>query len=222
MTKQEYVKQVGKGLRCSSVKKSEILKQLDSDIEIALGEGRELSKILEEMGQPEILAEEFNENMDEKERKNEEKVFHGRKRRRILCIFGVILAVLAAIAGLAYWMFPKGRDIEKSKSFDSAQVRSLTEEVIELFSAGEYETLEDYACEELKKALEQTGFHAIRDYISPDWGELRTIGNIYMVEIHERNKVYAAVQVSASYENVNVTYTLSFNRQMQLYGFYIR
>ena len=34
MTKQEYVKQVGKGLRCSSVKKSEILKQLDSDIEI--------------------------------------------------------------------------------------------------------------------------------------------------------------------------------------------
>ena len=206
MTKQEYVKQVGKGLRCSSVKKSEILKQLDSDIEIALGEGRELSKILEEMGQPEILAEEF----------------HGRKRRRILCIFGVILAVLAAIAGLAYWMFPKGRDIEKSKIFDSAQVRSLTEEVIELFSAGEYETLEDYACEELKKALEQTGFHAIRDYISPDWGELRTIGNIYMVEIHERNKVYAAVQVSASYENVNVTYTLSFNRQMQLYGFYIR
>lgn len=219
MTKQEYMKQVGKGLECSAAKKSEILKQLDSDIEIGLGEGRELSKILEEMGTPKILAGEFNENLEEKERKS---AIRRKRRKRILCILGAVLAVLAALAGLVWWMLPKVRDIEKSKVFDAAQVRSLTEEVIELFSAEEYEALEAQACEELKKALEQTDFSTIRDYISPDWGELRIIGNIYAVEIHERNRVCATAQVNVSYENVNVTYTISFNRQMELYGFYIK
>ena len=100
--------------------------------------------------------------------------------------------------------------------------REGAEEVIALFSAEEYETLEGYASEELREALAGTSFSVIRGYIGEDWGELQSMGRIYMVEIRERNKAYAAVQVNVSYENVNVTFTLSFNRQMELYGFYVR
>ena len=219
MTKQQYIRQVGKALQCAPAKKGEILRQLDSDIEIGLGEGRQLSEILEEMGSPQVFAEEFNENLDQEERRR------GMRRkwaRRILCILGAILAALAVGAGIVYWMLPKERNIEDSKVFDAATVQSRTEEVIALFSAEEYETLEGYVSEEMREALAGTSFSQIRGYIGEDWGELQSTGRIYMVEIRERNKVYAAVQVNVSYENTNVIFTLSFNRQMELYGFYIR
>ena len=122
MTKQEYMKQVGKGLECSAAKKSEILKQLDSDIEIGLGEGRELSKILEEMGTPKILAGEFNENLEEKERKN---AIRRKRRKRILCILGAVLAVLA------------GNDMLVTSSSED-QVQSVVDAVAGMTAEGKY------------------------------------------------------------------------------------
>ena len=117
MTKQRYIKRVGRALECAPAKKREILRQLDSDIGIALGEGGELRQILEEMGSPRALAGEFNESLDREER--------GRARRRkwalrIVCILGALLAVLAVAAGTVYWMLPKERNIEDSKVFDTA------------------------------------------------------------------------------------------------------
>lgn len=219
MTKQQYIRQVARTLDCTSAKKSEILRQLESDIDIALGEGRELPEILEEMGSPKALAGEFNENLDQEERRQ------GKRRRwmrRILCILGGMLALLAVLAAVLWWMLPKMKDIENSKYFHAEKVRSCTEEIIRLFGEEDYETLEGRASEELREALKEAPFPVIRDYIGGDWGELISIGTIYMVEIHEKNRVYATAQVTASYENTNVTYTLSFNRQMELYGFYIR
>ncbi len=219
MTKQQYIRRVGRALQCAPGKKSEILRQLDSDIEIGLGEGKTLPEILEAMGSPQALAGEFNESLDQAERRR------GRRRkwgRRILCILGVALALLAVLAGAVYWMLPKMRAIEDSKYFDEAKVRSSTEEVIRLFSEGEYETLEAQASREMREVLEDTPLSGIREFIGGDWGEMMSMGNMYMAEIHERNRVYATAQVTVSYENVNVTYTISFNRQMELYGFYIR
>lgn len=219
MTKQQYIKRVGRALECAPAKKGEILRQLDSDIGIALSEGRELPKILEEMGNPRALAWEFNENLDGEERRR------GRRRkwvRRILCIFGALLAALAVAAGTVYWMLPKMSAIEDSRYFDAAKVRSSTEEVIRLFGEEEYGALEALASREMREVLEDTPLPGIRDFIGGDWGEPISMGNMYMAEIRERNRVYATAQVTVSYENVNVTYTISFNRQMELYGFYVR
>ena len=219
MTKQQYIKRVGRALECAPAKKGEILRQLDSDIGIALSEGRELPKILEEMGNPRALAGEFNESLDGEERGR------GRRRkwvRRILCIFGALLAALAVAAGTVYWMLPKMSAIEDSRYFDAAKVRSSTEEVIRLFGEEEYGALEALASREMREVLEDTPLPGIRDFIGGDWGEPISMGNMYMAEIRERNRVYATAQVTVSYENVNVTYTISFNRQMELYGFYVR
>ncbi len=45
MTKQEYIRQVTKQLQCARARKKEIQRQLDSHIEIALSEGRQLEEI---------------------------------------------------------------------------------------------------------------------------------------------------------------------------------
>jgi len=90
MTKREYLKKVAGHLQCAPAKKREIVRQLDSHIGIALGEGRELSEVLEEMGEPHVLAAEFNENMDAGEKKK------GRGRKLVL-----ILAAVNVILGAA-------------------------------------------------------------------------------------------------------------------------
>ena len=74
----------------------------------------------------------------------------------------------------------------------------------------------------MREVLEDMPLPGIGDFIGGDWGEPISMGNMYMAEIRERNRVYATAQVTVSYENVNVTYTISFNRQMELYGFYVR
>lgn len=216
MTKQEYIRHVAKYLQCSPSKKEEIKKQLDSDIEIALGEGKPLENILAELGEPMTLAGEFNENLEDSEGKK------AKKRNRIFVILGILLALIAVTAGWLYWLFPKQRDINTSKVFDTTEVQTLSEELIRLFSEGDYETFDRYLSPEVRAALEQTSPEDVKSNISGDWGRMLHIGNMYMAEVSQRGKSYAVVQVNVSYDNVSVTFTLSFNESMELYGVYVK
>ena len=101
MTKQEYIRQVTKQLQCARARKKEIQRQLDSHIEIALSEGRQLEEILAEMGDPQALAREFNENMEESGKKRA-------ARGKILPLAAGIVLLAAALAGgwlgkLTWW-----------------------------------------------------------------------------------------------------------------------
>lgn len=215
MTRREYLKQTAGHLKCSPAKKREIVRQLDSHIEIALGEGRELSEILEEMGEPHALAAEFNENMDESEKRK------GRGRK-ILLILAAVLLVLGIAAGYLYWILPKGRDISKSRIFDAAEVQAQAEEVIRLFSEENYEKLDAMMTDEVREAIRESSYETIRGYIGDDWGKLINIGNAQLAELVQRGEHYALIQVNTSYEKVSVTYTLTFNEEMLLYGFYVK
>lgn len=215
MTSQEYLKQVARHLKCSPVKKREIVRQLDSHIEIALGEGRELTDVLEEMGEPQTLAAEFNENMDESEKKK------GRGKK-ILIILAVVLLVLGIGAGYLYWVLPKGRDINTSRIFDAAEVEAASGEVIRLFSEGNYEEFDAWLTDEVREAMKEISFEEIKGYIGEDWGALINIGNAHLAELVQRGKHYALIQLNASYEKVSVTYTLTFNEEMLMYGFYVK
>lgn len=215
MTKREYLKKVAGHLQCAPAKKREIVRQLDSHIGIALGEGRELSEVLEEMGEPHVLAAEFNENMDAGEKKK------GRGRKLAL-ILAAVLLVLSVGAGYLYWLLPKGRYINESEVFDMAAVEGKSHEVIHLFSQGDYEELDALMTDEMREAIAETSFEEIKGYIGDDWGALINIGHAQQTELVQKGEHYALVQVNTSYEKVSVTYTLTFNKEMQLHGFYIK
>lgn len=216
MTKQQYIKRVTGHLQCSGAKKQEIRKQLNSHIEIALGEGRQLEEILAKMGDPGTLAAEFNENLGGS---GERKV---RKRRRLFLILGIVLGVLALAVGFLYWWLPKSQDIYNSKIFDAKQVEARSAEVIQAFSEGDRESFETYLTEELSGLLEQMTLEDIKAYVGQDWGSLLNTGSAYMAQIREKGRIYAVAQINASYENVSVTYTLFYDEDMKLDGFYVK
>lgn len=215
MTKQDYVKQVVKNLEYPQDKKADIERQLLSDIEIALGEGRKLEEILAEMGKPEALAKEFNENFGGSSKPQ-------KKRHRTIIVILVVAAVLAALAGLAYWAFPKTRDIGDSGVFTAYVVEQYSTAVVDAFSRGDYDTLESYYSKEMREAVTRQMLEELKPVIGDDWGEYRGAGTAYMAEVSQRGKAYVLVQLNASYENVSVTYTLTFNSEMQLVGFYMK
>lgn len=215
MTKHDYVKRVVKKLNCPQDKRADIEKQLLSDIEIALGEGRQLDEILTEMGEPEALAKEFNENFGDGEKSS------GKKGRGVKVIL-IIAVVLAVLAVLAYWALPKTRDIGDSGRFTAYVVEQSSRAVIDAFSKGDYDTLESYYSKEMQEAVTRQMLEDFKPVIGDDWGEYSGVGTAYMVEVSQRGKTYVVVQMNASYANVSVTYTLTFNSEMQLVGFYMK
>ena len=200
---------------CPQDKKADIEKQLLSDIEIALGEGRQLDEILAEMGEPEALAKEFNENFGSEEKAS------GKKKRTIMVLL-IIAVVLTVLAVLVYWAFPKTRKIGDSGKFTTYVVEQYSEAVVNAFSKGDYDTLEGYYSREMQEAVTRQMLEELKPVIADDWGEYRGVGTAYMAEISQRGKAYVIVQMNASYENVSVTYTLTFNSEMELVGFYMK
>lgn len=216
MTKQEYVKQIVRHLSCSEDKKADIERQLLSDIEIALNDGRKLEEILAEMGAPENVAAEFNENFGGEAGKR------GKKKSRLIIILLTAAVILAALAGFVYWALPKTRDIDGSREFDAKQVEEYTQKVIEAFSRGDYDALEEYYSPQMKESVTRQMLEELKPVIGEDWGEYRGLSAAYMAEVSQRGRLYVITQVNASYENVSVTYTLTFDSDMQLVGFYMK
>lgn len=215
MTKQGYVKQVVKNLNCPQNKKTDIERQLLSDIDIALDEGRQLEEVLAGMGEPKALAKEFNENFDDGTKAK------GKRRRAVTAILAAALLV-AALAVLAYWAFPKVRDIGDSQMFTAYEVEQYSKAVVDVFSRGDYDTLMTYCSREMRETVTKDMLEEAKLTVGDDWGEYHGVGTVYMNEVSQRNKAYVIVQLNAAYENVGVTYTLTFNSEMELVGFYVK
>ena len=59
MTKQEYIREIVKGLDLKKSEKKRIEADLDSDIQAALEQGESMEEIMRRIGDPEEVAEEF-------------------------------------------------------------------------------------------------------------------------------------------------------------------
>ena len=59
MTKQEYIKEIMRGLDLKKSEKKRIEADLDSDIQAALEQGESMDEVIRRIGEPEEVAEEF-------------------------------------------------------------------------------------------------------------------------------------------------------------------
>lgn len=216
MTAEKYVKEVSKLLKCRTAKKKEIKDKLLSDINSAVASGEKLEDVLAKMGIPWDFANRYNDNFDKEER-------NAAKREKTIKIWGIVIAVLVIAAGLIYWYMPKWSDISESTVFSEEQVRTAAEEIITLYGNDEYEAVVAYMTDDMKEVLNASTLSLSKSQmVTADFGEFQSFGQMYISEAKQGRKRFAMVQVSVAYTNTSVTYTLTFDEEMKLAGFYIK
>ncbi len=215
MTAERYVKEVGKLLKCRASKKKEVKRQLLAEINRAAANGEPLEDVLGRMGIPWDYANRYNDNFDKAERK-------AAKRERALKIWGIVLLVLAVLTAVVYWNLPKWSDISESSVFSEERVKAQAEEIIRLYSDNEFEAVTGYMNEEMKQVLNAATLQYTKSQMKEDFGELLAFGNMYASEAKQSGARYAMVQVSVSYSEMSVTYTITFDEEMKLAGFFVK
>lgn len=219
MNAEKYVNDIIKNVKCSKGKKSEIREQLLSDIHMRMDNGESLDLIMGDMGKPGEISEEFNQNLTEEEKK-------AYKKRKILKITGsitvVIFIVLLSLISYIRWLFPQASEMGSSGIFSQEIVEEKAKEIILLLDQNDFDALKATAIENIQAALVPETFEQTKKSIGNDWGQLETFGKIYTCELKQQGQTFATAQVSVSYENVNVTYTITFDKEMKLAGIYLK
>ncbi len=215
MNAEQYAKEVIKRIKCDGKKKKEIERQLLTDINLRLEQGEKLEQIIAQMGTAPEIAQGFNENISSEDRKKY-------RRNKALKIIIPVAAVLVLLAVFIYWMMPKGKDIEQSKYFDKDRVEAAMKETIEQMDAGEFDSLQENAIPQMKAFLNEEEMGKVKGKMSDDWGERQQFGAVYTAELVQGNKHLAVGEITVSYENITVTYRLTYDEDMRLAGLYVR
>lgn len=215
MNAEKYAKQVTKHLKCSGRRKREIRRQITSDMQAALEEGSSLGQVIQDMGEPGALAAEFNESFSRAEKK-------AAGRAKVWTILAVVLTILAILAALVWWALPKTKYLSDSKVFSEEQVQERAELIVDLFTREDHAGLQPYLTSEMAEFMSEETLGQIKLYIGDDWGEMLNIGKVYLLEISQFGRKAAVVQMTVSYENVGVTYTINLDEDLKLAGFYLK
>ena len=215
MDAKKYVNAIVRKIKCDGKKKKEIKKQLLTDIHVRMKQGEQLEEIISQMGAVKEIADSFNENISLEEQKRY-------VRNKVMKIAISIIAVLIFLISFVYWMFPKSFDIEQSKYFDKDQVETAMKETIELLDAGDYVALQESVTPKMQTLLNAETMDDVKGMLSDDWGERKMFGAVYMVELIQGSGHFAVGEITVTYENVSVTYRLTYDEDMRLSGIYVR
>ncbi len=215
MTAEKYVNAVIRRVKCSGKQRRELRQQLLSDISAAREQGEQMNEILERMGSIDTVAKEFNENLPEQEQKKF-------RRTRMTCILSAALLLLVCLALVAWWLSPKYAEIGSDGRFQEQEITARLSEVVQMLNENDYASLREQCIPVMERVLTEETFKPIKEQISKDWGAFQSLGKPYMAEMTQQGKVFAVVQVSAIYENISVTFTITFDSDMRLAGLYMR
>lgn len=205
----KYISQITRQLKCSGKKRKEIKRQMLSEMaESFAGEN-------DGMENPAEIVEEFNRSFSEEEKK-------AYKREKHLKRAGFIVLILLTLAGVIWWMLPKQIWIEDSKIFDKVTVLERAEQVIQYLNDDNYTALQEMSDHKMSTLLENDDLKNKKVMIGETWGAQESVGNVYMVELTQRGRKSAVVQMHVQYEAVSVMYTIYFNKDMKLEGLWIQ
>ncbi len=215
MNQESYLKEVERNLNCKKARKRQIRKDLEADIGAASERGESWEDIRQRMGDPKELAREFNENMGNTDRKMS-------RPKKILLVCVIVLAVLAALAALLFWLLPKSYLIEDSRIFDGETVAAEAEEIVELLNENDFAALQEKSTAQMKPAMTEEYMQSAKEQIGSDWGAFERFTSSYSVELVQKGQHFALTELTALYENRSVTYQISFNKDMELAGIYMK
>ena len=215
MNDKQYVNAIARKIKCSGTRKKEIKKQLLADIHMRTGQGETLESVISQMGSITEVADSFNETIPP----SEQKQF---SRNKLLKIIIPIVLVIICLLSIVYWLLPKGKDIADSKYFNHEQVEAAMKQTIELLDAKDYAALQKSAIPQMESILNEETIEDVKNGISENWGERKQFGTAYIAELIQGNTHFAVGEITVTYENVSVTYRLTYDQNMQFAGIYMR
>lgn len=215
MTAEKYVSSIMKKIQCGKKKKSDIKKQLLSEIDERISSGENIEEVIKEMGSIGEVADSFNEIISDTERR----VY---KRNKSIKIGLSIIAVLVVILIGVIRLFPKTNSLDESTIFDKQQVEETLIEVIDLMDQQDYVTLQAMSIPQMESVFNESEMEKIINQFSGSFGKRQSIGKIYSQEIIQSKQHFAVCQVTVSYENISITYTISFDENMKVAGLYMK
>lgn len=113
--------------------------------------------------------------------------------------------------------------INTHSDYDEAAVIEQTKTIISLVDAGDCDTLRnEYTAEIMQDMMEQSQMEEAKKTICEDWGNFLSYGNFYTSGVEQAGLKYVVVQVNVSYENANVTFTITLDDEMKLAGIYMK
>lgn len=205
----KYINQIIRKLKCSKKRREEIKRQLLSEMEESSQDA------MQNLGNPAEIAAEFNESFSEEEKK-------AYKKEKWIKIAVLILLIIIVAAGIIWWMLPKQSWLKDSKIFEEDKVADQAELVVEYFDEDDYEALKAISDDNMKTFFDTQDLKSDKALIAENWGEQESIGNVYMLEMTQRGRKSAVVQMHVQYENASVMYTIFFNRDMELEGLWMQ
>ncbi len=134
----------------------------------------------------------------------------------------LVSIILALTLFLALFVGCSGPSL--SDKFDEAKVKSAAEDAINLLNNKEFEKFcTELPSDDLKSAITVDVMKNAIAQVMPDAGKFVEFSSESVVgqKDKEGNECAVAVIV-AKYENQKVTYTISYNEQMKLIGFYLK
>ena len=215
MTAETYVNDIIGRIKCSGKRRKEIKQELLSDIQARSEDGLSLEEIFDQIGRPSEVADNFNDNMPESEKK---KYSFARTMTLLIPIF-VFLFIL--IGGIIY-VIPHQKDIAESKYFDAQTIESRLHEDITYLNNGDYESLRKGATAAMNNVLKEGLMEDIQTKSGSDWGAFVSFGSVEAAEVSQSGIHYAVAEIKATYENISVTYRITYDTNMKLAGLYVR
>lgn len=133
-------------------------------------------------------------------------------KKNFITILAAIL--LLTLAGCGGTKLPDG--------FDEETVKETAAKFLDYLTAGEYDSGMDMMSEIMKAALSKEDLAAIMEDLDRQAGAFKEYKSIAVVGQTARGIEYATAVVIAAYEKRNVTYTVVFNMDMEIDGFYLK
>lgn len=177
--------------------------------------GEALEQIIEDIGIPKEIAEEFNQNLPKEERKAYTKTI-------VFRWIAIVIFVLLLLIAYVWWAIPKYSEFGSSGKFSQPVVEEKVKDVVDLLNQSDYVTLQEMSEDRMRAALTQETMEHAKAMVNDNWGSMQRIGTMYTAEFKQGGKLYAIAQVGVTYENVDVIYTISFDEDMKLAGVFMR
>lgn len=146
-----------------------------------------------------------------------------KSKKKIWIISVAVIAVVAISVIAIQSRLPKQYQIGETGRFDENIVSQKCVEITELMYAEKYdEIINDYSTEEIKASITSDALAQAVKNRGADWGDFKKVQRIDMAELKQNGQWFAVGQITVLYDNLSVTYTLSFDEDMKLAGIYLK